>query len=90
MQEDNRGTVASLTTQIGLPRPFRIWALREAPGRRPGMRTAGNGALPCKSQVAEWSWRADLGRQGGYCAAVILLHALIIPLSFPYFLKNKT
>ena len=38
--------------------------------RRPG--------APLQIPSAEWSWRADLGRQGGYCASIILLHALTI------------
>ena len=58
--------------------------IRGAPGRRPRMWTAGDGALPCKSQVGEWSWRAVLGRQGGFCALIILLHAFIMLLLCPY------
>ena len=45
----------------------------------------GDGALPCKSQVAGWSWQANLGRQGGYCASIIPLHPLIILLLSPYY-----
>ena len=83
MQRDNRGTTASLTPQIGLPRPSSTWDLHGS--AQTTARPTDDGALPCKSQVAGWSWQADLGRQGGYCASIILLHAgLVHLLSFYY------
>ena len=68
MQRDNRGTIASLTPQIGLPRPSSTWDLQGS----------------ARTQVAGWSWQAESGRQEGYCASIIPLHPLIILLLSSY------
>ena len=77
MQWNNRGTVANLGFAGERPVPP-LSACRAVVQ-----------ALPCKSQVAEWSCPADLGCQGGYCASIIPLHALIIPSLSPYSLQKK-
>ena len=84
MQKDNRGTMASLTPQIGLPRPSSTWDLQWGARTTARHTDGGERGAPLQIPSAGWSCQADLGRQGGYCASIIPLHPLIVPLLCPY------
>ena len=63
MQKDNRGTMASLTPQIGSPRPFSTWDLQGSAGTTARHADGGGRGAPPQIPSAEWSWLADLGRE---------------------------
>ena len=88
MQMDNRGTIASLTPQIGLPRPSSTWDLQGS--ARTTARPTDDGGRGAPLQIPS-CWMVLASRFGAsgrllclYYPSASPYYALIIPLSSPY------
>ena len=79
MQNDKRGTVASLTPQIGSPRPFSTWDLQGSAWMT--ARHADDGGRGATLQISS-HWMVLASRFGA--SGRPLLHALIIFLLSSY------